>query len=153
MKDWFKQRQPREQNLLSAAAFLLIAALLWWLAIAPALQTYRGSSAAHAKLDAQLVQMQTMASEAKRLKALPTSSAAAAQTWLEASVKKLGKATVSVQGGRAQVSFTDATPEALAAWLQDARTAAQLVPVQASWKRAAVPVLWDGSLVLELPSK
>jgi general secretion pathway protein M len=157
MREWFEQRHPRERKLLMAGVALLMAALLWFLAIAPALQTYRSSNAAHAKLDAELGQMQTMAQEAKRLKALPTMSAAAAQTWLEASVKKLGKASVSVQGGRAQVSFTGAAPEALAVWLTDARVAAQLLPSQANWKRTVATkspeALWDGSIVLELPSK
>jgi type II secretory pathway component PulM len=101
--------------------------------------------------------MQTMAQEAKRLKERPTLSAAAAQTWLDASVKKLGKASVSVQGVRVQVSFTGAAPEALALWLTEARTGAQLSPMQASWKRSAPSkeqsVLWDGTMVLELPNK
>lgn len=153
---------PRERQLVGIAGGAVAAALVWMIAISPALQTYRSSSAVHAKLDAELVQMQALAQEAKRLKALPTVSAAAAQTWLETSVKKLGKATVTVQGGRAQVSFTGATPEALAAWLTDARTAAQLLPNQANWKRSAPiknmdpkspDVLWDGTTLLELPSK
>jgi general secretion pathway protein M len=154
---WFEQRHPRERKLLTAGAALLIAALAWFLAIAPALQTYRSSSAAHAKLDEQLAQMQTMATEAKRLKERPSLSAAAAQTWLDMSVKKLGKTSFNVQGGRAQISFTGASPEVLAAWLTEARTAAQLSTVQANWKRSAgtktESVLWDGTVVLELPSK
>jgi general secretion pathway protein M len=157
MRAWFEQRHPRERKLLTLGAALLIAALVWFLAIAPALQTYRSSSAAHAKLDAELAQMQTMAQEAKRLKERPTLSAAAAQTWLDASVKKLGKASVSVQGVRVQVSFAGAAPEALALWLTEARTGAQLSPMQASWKQSAPSkeqsVLWDGTMVLELPNK
>lgn len=161
-KTWLEQRQPRERKLLAAGAALLIAALVWFFALAPALQTYRGSSAAHAKLDAELARMQTMAKQAKQLKERPALSAAAAQTWLDASAKKLGKATVGVQGARVQVNFVGATPEALAMWLAEARTAAQLSPVQANWRRSApaktessksMDVLWDGSILLELPSK
>ncbi len=170
---WYHQRPVREQRLLVGLALLVCAALLWAIGIAPALQTYRASGGAHAKLDAELAQMQAMALESQRLKAMPILSAAQAQTWLDTSIKKLGKATLAVQGSRVQINFTGASPEALAAWLSQARSAAQLVPLQANWRRmtagvagAAAPpaaqtppaggksdVLWEGLIVLELPAK
>jgi general secretion pathway protein M len=155
MRDWFDQRHPREQRLVVALALLASFALVWWIAIAPALQTYRASGDAHAKLDDELAQMQAMAASAKQLKTLPKVSAAQAQMWLDASIKKLGKANMSTQGNRVQVSFASVTPEVLAAWLAEARSAAQLLAVQANWKRTAqaTEVLWDGSLVFELPTK
>ena len=150
LKSWFEQRAPREQRLLSALAALGVAALVWWLAIAPALQTLRETSAAHAKLDAVLARMQAMADEAKHLKAMPRINRAQAQVWLEDSIKKLGKASMSAQGGRVQINFAGATPEALALWLAEARSKAQLLPVQANWTRRAnvTELLWDGSLVM-----
>ncbi len=150
LKSWFEQRAPREQRLLSALAALGVAALVWWLAIAPALQTLRETSAAHAKLDAELARMQAMADEAKHLKAMPRINRAQAQVWLEDSIKKLGKASMSAQGGRVQINFAGATPEALALWLAEARSKAQLLPVQANWTRRAnvTELLWDGSLVM-----
>ena len=149
-KMWFEQRAPREQRLSYALAALAVAALVWWLAIAPALQTYRETSAAHAKLDAELSQMQAMAEEVKQLKAMPRMSRAQAQSWLEASIKKLGKASLSAQGGSVQINFVGATPEALALWLAEARSTAQLRPIQANWTRRATVAdpLWDGSLVM-----
>lgn len=149
-KTWFEQRAPREQRLFSALAVLAVAALVWWLAIAPALQTYKGTNAAHAKLDAQLSHMQAMADEAKQLKAMSPISRAQSQAWLEGAIKKLGKASMSAQGGRIQINFVGVTPEALALWLAQAHRNAQLLPIQANWKRSAnvADALWDGSLVM-----
>ena len=41
---------PREQHLVRAAALLVALALLWWLALAPALHTLRSAPARHAAL-------------------------------------------------------------------------------------------------------
>jgi type II secretory pathway component PulM len=71
------------------------------------------------------------------------------QDWLDGAIKKLGKASVAMQGGRVQVSFTGASPEVLAAWLAEARIKAQLVSLEAHWKKNA-SLLWDGSVVFEL---
>ncbi len=149
-KIWFEQRAPREQRLLFALFVLAVAALVWWLAIAPALQTYKGTNAAHAKLDAEISQMQAMADEAKQLKAMSPINRAQSQAWLEGAIKKLGKASMSTQGSRVQINFVGATPEALALWLAEARSHAQLLPVQANWKRSAnvADPLWEGSLVM-----
>jgi general secretion pathway protein M len=145
---------PRERQLIGIAGGLLIGALLWFFAIAPALQTYRASDTAHAKLDAELAQMQRMAAEATQLKAMPRANPAAVQAWVDGATKKLGKATATFQGGRVQVSFAGAAPEALAAYLADARSKAQLVPIEAHWKKSAIAQnvnpLWDGSIVFEL---
>lgn len=158
ISNWLEQRHPRERALLIGMTVLLCTALLWWIAIAPALQTYRASNNAHAKLDEALAQMQTMAEEAKQLKAAPRLSNAAVQAWLDGSLKKLGKASRSNQGDRTLVQLTSTSPEALADWLAQARTAAQIVPVQVNLRRSAPSkgfsdVLWDGTLTFELPSK
>jgi general secretion pathway protein M len=158
LKTWLEQRNPRERQLFLLVAVVIGLALLWWVAIAPALQTYRQSSAAHAKLDAQIAAMQVMADESKRLKAKPRVSAVQAQNWLEGAVKKLNKATLTVQGSRVQINFTDVPADALAAWLAEARTSVQLLPVEANWKKSvspsslasAVNPLWGGALVFEL---
>ncbi len=146
---FWEQRNPRERQWLGAGAAVLAAAFVWFALIAPALQTYRGSSAAHAKLDAELAQMQRMAAEATKLKAMPRANPAQVQTWLDGATKKLGKANAAMQGGRVQISFTGASPEALAAVLAEGRSKAQLVPSEAHWKKNA-NLLWDGNIVFEL---
>ena len=149
MSTFWEQRNPRERQLLGVGAAVLAAAVLWFIAISPALQTYRVSATAHAKVDAELANMLGMAAEATKLKAMPRANAAEVQTWLDSATKKLGKASFAMQGGRVQVSFTGATPEALAAYLAEARLKAQLVPSEAHWKKNA-NLLWDGSIVFEL---
>ena len=173
LAEYLDRLAPRERTLVLAAAALLAVALVWWIALAPALQTWRDSASAHAKLDAQLAQMQQLANEAKRLKAAPVINPKDAESWLVQSVKKLGKSTVSLpagglSAGLAQVTLVGADAAALAAWLADARTAAGLIPTEAHWKRnlqsadkpgaaaqsaqTAQSALWDGTLTLKLTS-
>lgn len=157
----FERLAPRERTLITVAGSLLLLALLWWLALAPALQTWRESGNAHAKLDSELAQLQALALEAKQLKTAPRMSAKDAEGWLVQSVRKLGKSTVNLpagglQGGFAQVTLTGADAAALANWLAEARTAAGWFPTEAHWKRAfsadkdKTAALWDGSITLKL---
>jgi general secretion pathway protein M len=163
MTTQWERLAPRERQLFVVAGSLLALALAWWLLVAPAVQTWRTAGTAHAQLDAQIQQMQALAAEAKALKGAPRVTASQTQSWLDQSTKKLGKATLNMQGARAQISFTGASAENLAAFLAEARVSAALLPVQANWKRAALittptsastkgdtPVLWDGSLVFEV---
>jgi hypothetical protein len=46
-------------------------ALLWWIALAPALRTLAAAPAEHAQLDAQLQQMATLQNRAKALQSQP----------------------------------------------------------------------------------
>ncbi|MDI9334116.1 MAG: type II secretion system protein GspM [Cytophagales bacterium] len=147
---WLAQRNPRERQLLYGAMACLLAALLWWVAIAPALQTYRESDAAHSKLDAQILAMQSMAAEAAALKALPAANKAQTQTWLDEATKRLAKGVLTMQGDHAQISFAGTAPETLAVWLAEARAVARLTPIEAHWKRDA-GLLWSGIVVFELP--
>ena len=43
--------QPREKTLVLASAVLVLAALLWWLALAPALKTLRAAPQQHQALE------------------------------------------------------------------------------------------------------
>ena len=62
---------PREQTLVLAAGGLIALALLWWLAVAPALATLRTAPARHAQLDAQLQHMHRLRAEAQQLQSAP----------------------------------------------------------------------------------
>jgi general secretion pathway protein M len=149
----FEKLAPRERQLVTVLGCTLLLALMWSLAISPALQTWRGHAAAHAKLDAELAQMQSLAAEAKALQAVPPKTAAQAQSWLASSIKKLGKATLSNQGERVQVNFNSVSADSLALWLTEARTTAALLPLEAHWKRqdGEKTILWDGVILFELP--
>ena len=129
---------------------LLVAALLWWLALAPALLTLRTAPAKIEALDAQLQDMQRMAAEVSELRATPAIALPAAQAALNAAAQRLGdRARVSLQGENAVVEFSRIDGEALGAWLAEVRLNARARVVEAQLKRAAAGG-YDGKLVLAL---
>jgi general secretion pathway protein M len=150
-----KNLQPRERRLVIAALCIIALALLWWVAIAPALHTYRHSTSAHAQLDAQIAKMQALANQAQALKALPSPSNAKAKEWLDSNAKKLStNANVAILGNQAQMRFQNVQPQALVSWLAEARSSAGLRVLQASWNKTSSAVgtlAWSGDMALEMP--
>ena len=71
LQDRWKALAPREQNLVLAAGALVALALLWWVAVAPALATLRAAPARHTALDAQLQRMLSLQAEAQQLQSAP----------------------------------------------------------------------------------
>ncbi|MDA8447771.1 type II secretion system protein GspM [Paracidovorax valerianellae] len=173
----WKALAPREQSLVLAAVGLVAAALLWWVAIAPALQTLRSAPARHAELDAQLQHMQSLQAEALQLQSAPRPPLGdTAQALRSSLTQRLGTtAQMSVLGDRATVTLKGAPADALALWLSQARSNARTVPIEARLARSSTAVVgptsankppaalsnqpaapdmprWDGTLVLALPS-
>jgi len=143
----------REQQLLLAALALVLGALLWWVALAPALATLRTAERQHKLLDAELQQMQQLQAQAKTLQAQAPMSFNEARRLLEASVKPLGSAArLSVVGERVTLNLQGTTPDALAQWLAQARQNARAVPSEARLLRNAAGT-WDGMLVLTLSAR
>ena len=168
----WKALAPREQNLVLAAGSVVALALLWWLALAPALNTLRTAPARHAALDAQLQRMQSLQAEALQLQAAPRSAPGDAVASLRSSLtQRLGAtAQLSLVGDRATITLKGAPADALAQWLAQARSNALAVPVEARLTRSAAAATptptttlgnapaaaaprWDGSLVLALPAR
>jgi len=160
---------PRERQALALAAGTVGLALLWWVLLAPALQTLRAAPAQHALLDQQLQRMQRLEAEAQRLQAeLPPPSTESPnalpaarpdlQRSLQESVSTLGTgARLVLQGERAQLTLKNVPAPALAAWLGQARQNLRVGAVEMRLT-AATGVApgsndqqWDGSLVLGLP--
>jgi general secretion pathway protein M len=145
---------PREQRAVSLAAWVVGLGLLWWLAVAPALQTLRQAPERHARLDAQLSQMRSMAASAASLR---TQNAQAlgrddALRALEQATATLGDtAQLSVLGDRATLTLKNTPPDALAQWLSQVRLNARLMPLEAQLNRATEPAAWSGTLVLGGP--
>src|SRR3989344_2939641 len=155
---------PREQTLVLAAGGLVAFALLWWLAVAPALSTVRAAPARHAQPDSQLPRMQALRAEAQQLQSAPRNtrgdSVGALRTAL---TQRLGNtAQLNVVGDRAPVTLKGAPADALAQWLGQALSNARAAPVEARLTRSAAPAgsapnaatampRWDGTLVLALP--
>lgn len=163
----------REQNLVLAAGGLVAVALLWWVALAPALATLRAAPARHAALDTQLQRMQSLQTEAQQLQSAPRSTPGDAVGALRSALtQRLGTAAqLNVVGDRATVTLKGAPADALAQWLAQARSNARATPLEARLARssataaapnAAAPVTlgnpvvamprWDGTLVLALPA-
>jgi general secretion pathway protein M len=148
---FWQSRAPRERQLIGAGAVAVGALLLWLIFLQPALRTLRETPAELDRLDLQLQQMQLAAGEMQTLKTaspVPSEQAAAA---LRAATTPLGdKAKVVVQGDRATLTFTGVAPEALRAWLGEARSAARARPSEAQLVKAAAG--YSGSITVVLGS-
>ena len=166
--------EARERRLVIAAATLVALALLWWIALAPALRTLSAAPAEHAQLDAQLQQMATLQNRAKALQSQPRQNRDDALRALEASVRDgLGASNAQLMtaggDGAATVSLRAAPAPSVAQWLAQARGNAHAVPREVHLTRAptatptspTVPgkdaskppvVRWDGTVVMALPA-
>ena len=145
---------PREQRLVAAAAALLAVALLWWVALGPALGTLRGAQAQHEALDTQLLQMRRLQSQARAMQAQPRQGHEEAMRQLEQSIRQqLGVAArYTIAGDRVTVTLANAPAQAFAQWLAQVRNAARAIPGEAKLVRNAGGG-WDGTLVLTLPPR
>ena len=144
---------PREQRLVLLAGGLIGLALLWWLALAPALKVLKAAPAQHRALDAQLQHMQRLQAQARSLQSQPVLSNDAALLALEAALKPLGTAAqMNVQLDRASVTFKAVSSEALAQWLATVRQNAHTAPAEAHLVRNPAGG-WDGTLVLNLGAR
>ena len=156
----------RERRLAMLAAMVVAAALLWWLALAPALATLRAAEVAHRLLDAQLQQMRSLQAQATALQAQPKLAGDEAERTLDALLKQKLAATAQmvVVGERATVTLKGAGADALAQWLTQARINARAVPTEVKLVRSTASnpgskgpnagnTAWDGTLVLSLPAR
>ncbi|KWT97353.1 MULTISPECIES: type II secretion system protein GspM [unclassified Variovorax] len=174
---WWPELEPREQRLIGAAAALVLLALLWWVALAPALRTLSAAPAEHARLDAQLQQMTTLQTQAKALQAQPRASRDDAVRALESSVRQSLGPNAQLQpaasGDGITVAVRTVPADTLAQWLAQARSNARAVPREAHLARGAQSgpaaagaapaagarnnerpaVRWDGTLVMGLPPR
>ena len=145
---------PREKALVAGAAALVGLALLWWVAIAPALATLRGAESQHRALDAQLQRVLGMQVQAQALQAQPRQNYDEAVRLLETAVKqKLGlTARMAIAGDRVTLTLVSTPADALAQWLTQARVNARALPSEARLARNSGGN-WDGTVVLTLPPR
>lgn len=150
----------REQNLLLIAASVVLLALLWWVALAPALHSLRTAPARHAAAERQLQTMLQMQAQAELLRQQPQGNSADASTQLEQSLKtELGtSAQLQWLGNRAQVSLSNAAAPALARWLAQVRDNSHASVAEMKLNRnlgegvdSAAVTRWSGNLLLDLP--
>lgn len=145
---------PRERLLVAAAASLVGLALLWWIALGPAITTLRTAGEQHRALDAELARMQRLQAQAKAMQSAPRQNPEEAMRQLEAAIRQqLGtSARHVVAGDRVTVTLANTQPAALAQWLSQVRTNARAIPGEAKLARNAGGG-WDGSVVLALPAR
>ncbi|MCA0174849.1 MAG: type II secretion system protein M [Proteobacteria bacterium] len=140
---------PRERHLLLAAGAALAALLLWLALLGPAISVLRS---APNRIQAQAVELATMrqlAEEAKALKGASPVGGPEAAAALKAATGRLGEhATLTVTGGRATLALQGVAPDALQAWLAEARAGARARPLEAQLQQT--PTGWQGQLVLGL---
>lgn len=141
LKAQWQAMAPREQNFVLGAAALVGLALVWWVAISPALQTLRTAPKRHAELDTQLQRMRSLQAEAQQLQAAPRSSTGDPTGALRNGLtQRMGTAAqLNVVGDRATVTLKAAPADALAQWLALARSNARAVPIEARLTRTANP--------------
>jgi general secretion pathway protein M len=145
---------PREKAWVAAGIALAAAALVWLIAIGPAVGTLRSAEQQHRALDAQLQQMRGLQAQAQALQAQPKQNREEALRLLELSVReRLGTtARFLVAGDRVTITLTGSAPLALAQWLTQARLNARALPSEAHLSRNSGG-LWEGTLVLTLPTR
>ena len=143
----------REQQAVLVALVLVLGAVLWWVALAPALSTLRSAPQQQRLLDTQLQHMQRLQQQAKTLQAQPPLTPAESQRLLEASVKTLGpNAQLTVVAERVTLTLKGASADALAQWLTQARLTARVSPTEARLVRNTAGT-WDGVMVLILNTR
>lgn len=148
---WWRLRAPREQTLLAASLALVLLALLWMLALAPALKTLRQHDARVTSLQTELARMQALEVQARQLQATSAPGGDSAQQALQTQTSSLlGKqAELSLRLGGANATLRAVSPLALGRWLAAIRTEARAKVVQARLQRT--PEGWSGSIQLSLP--
>ena len=151
MKRW-QALSPREQRVVSLLGALLAVLLFWLIAIAPALNTLRGSDHRRAQIGQQHAHMLALQAQAQALQTRTPISREEALRNLQG-LTPGAQMQLNVQGDRVMVQLKAVPAAALASWLTQARSQAQALPVEAHLTRSNTAMTWDGSLVLSLPNR
>lgn len=135
---WWRTRGGRERQAVALVAFVLGVFVVWSVLVQPALRSVRAAPEQLDRLEAQMQQVQRVAAESTALRAAAPVSAAQAGIALKAASDRLGDgARLTLQGDRATLTFTGTSPDALRAWLLEARSGARARPVEAQLQRGA----------------
>lgn len=151
--NYWRQLKINERRMILVAFWVIVAALLWLFAIAPALKILKDAPEQHRALDAKLQSMRALNIEAKTLQSQPKLGLDEAQKALQSSVsQRFGSAAqLNLSGERATLTLKNANPQELAQWLTQARVNARALPSEVKLNKISDG--WDGTLVLNLPKK
>ena len=141
---------PRERLIASAAIWLALIAFLVMVCIRPAVKTLNEAPEKLRVVDLQLEEMRRLAEEVQTLRQRPPVPPAQAEAALKAATERLGSgARLAIQGDRATLNLTKIEGTALAAWLEEARSAARVKPVEAGLMQVE-PGVYSGNLVVSM---
>jgi general secretion pathway protein M len=143
----------REQRGLGLAAALVAVALVWSVALAPAVRTLQSADAQNAQLSSTAEHMQLLQARATQLQAQPLAVNDDTLAALMATTTALGKAaSLQVMGEQIPVTLRRVSAPSLAAWFGPQGGVA-LIPAEAHLRREAgsAEALWSGTLVFYLP--
>jgi general secretion pathway protein M len=141
---------PRERQMATAAAWLAALALLVLVGIRPAWKTLSQTPAQLKEVDAQLNQMRRLADEAQALRLRPPVPPAQSEAALKSATDRLGaSARLQLQGERATLTLTKVSGDALASWLEEARGAARVKPIEAGLMQVS-PGVYSGNIVVAM---
>ena len=147
----YAKLEQRERQMVVLIGGALTFLIVWLIFVRPAWKTLDDAPALRAQADAQLLQMQAIANEAKQLRALPPVPQSVAEQVLKAATDDLGgKGKLSVQNDRAILTVTGANGEDLRKWLIQARGGARARPIEATLTRAGDG--YNGTLVVAIGS-
>lgn len=144
----------REQRALGLAAGVLATALLWSVALAPALRTLQNADAQRAQLGATTERMQALQARAKLLQAKPEAAPGDVLKALQAATAALGKsANLQVVGNQATLTIKQVRVADLAPWLAPASGGNPSASEAHLQRDAGSTELWSGTLLYRLPAK
>lgn len=146
---WWGGLATRERRMVALAGALVLLALIWLLALAPALRTLARAPLQIEAADAQLQTMQRLAAEASEMRAAAPVAPDQAAAALQAATTRLSDAgRLTVQGDRAVLTLNAVRVSALRDWLAEARSGARARPVEVTLTRGAQGL--SGTVVLAL---
>ncbi|MBI5719875.1 MAG: type II secretion system protein M [Burkholderiales bacterium] len=138
LRQWWLGLARRERRLIGAAAAVVAVALLWWVALGPALRTLQRVPAQIDAAETQLQLMQRLAAEARELRGVTPVPADQAGNVLKAATARLGdKGRLAVQGDRAVLTVAGVGSVALRDWLAEARSGARARTIEANLSRGS----------------
>ena len=148
---FWRQREPRERNVLAVGAMVVVAALLYALLISPAIEGRRQLQSALPELRQQAAEMQTLAQQATQFAAASARAPAPVTTEsIDASLRDRGlkPQAVAVEGDLVRLQLTAVSFAALLEWLESAQRTARLVVLDASIVAQQAPDSVNATLTL-----
>ena len=153
IQDWISGRSVREQLLIKASLFLISLYIIFFFAIAPALDSLHKSAAKAQVLDRQWGELLGMQSELKSIKSLPVMDAVQASEKLQTLTTQLGPLNkITLQDTSARLQLKGVSPESLGEFLPELRKVAQAQVLATNLRLDSQTKLWEGSITVSLPS-